>query len=116
MKKDLEVKLQSPKAAANTLERQASQLDPENQPSEEQNTSQQVTVTQKEELQTIQKVFGELFASFKNSHIHSMVGIGAARYSRPAKGYEQDQMRRKHPQDSSMNTEDSSELQGSVPY
>ena len=37
-----------------------------------------MTVTQKDELQTIQKVFGELFATFKNNQTYSNMGMGAA--------------------------------------
>lgn len=80
---------------------------------------QKVTVTQKEDLTIISKSFGEMFASFKNSHIHNMVGIGAARMSRPGKiqNYEQDHHhRRGRENESSQNTEYSSEIQGNMTY
>ena len=77
MKKDLEIKLNSPTMKEQSLQRQNSHLQPEQQQSEVVDNAppQKVTVTQKEELQIIQKSFGELFTSFKNSQVAS-IGIG----------------------------------------
>ena len=99
-----------------SLQRQNSALQPEQQQSEivDNAPPQKVTVSQKEELSVIQKEIGELFAVFKVQQQTHSYGIGAAaRYGRGGKAQDshQDYRRVGRDNDASTGTDYTADMQ-----
>ena len=116
LKKDLQIKLNSPTMKEQSLQRQNS-LQPEQQQSEivvDNGPPQKVTVSQNKELSAIQKEFGELYAVFKVQQQTHSYGIGAAaRYSRGGKAQDshQDYRRVARDNDASTGTDYTADMQ-----